>query len=149
MDYKNNPEYILIENDGPEIVSTNFWSSELAEKGYAYISTNARTIRLLVPPKMEPQITDMKTAKELIISRGPHLGLKRDDMFEFLFEDKTESPYMLIFSPGQFERLPNKADDGGDFTATIWVQGSDGESKCVCTLPCRYRVVPRLPWLKP
>jgi hypothetical protein len=30
------------ENNGPEIVSTNYWLSEHAQRGYVYLSINAR-----------------------------------------------------------------------------------------------------------
>lgn len=138
-----------MENDGPDIVATNYWESSLAKNGYVYISSNAGAIRILVPHQIQHQIADMKTAKMLIISRGPHVRLSRDDLFEFMFDDGSNSPFVLNLSPGQMERLPDQSDVGSDFIATIWIHGSDGESKCIFTVPCRYRVVPDLPCLKP
>ena len=146
---ETNSKFIVIKNNGPEIESTNFWDTPLAQQGSIYVSVNARTIRLLVPPKSEDQIPEMKTGKKLIISRGPHPQMGRNDMFELLFDDRTQSPFVAYLAPGHFERLPNAEDVGSDFTATIWVQSSDGGNRCVLTLPCRYRTAPHLPWLKP
>ena len=62
---------LTIRNDGPEIAETNYWTSEQAKAGYLYLSTNAGTFRLLVPEKRIEFVTEMLTASEAILSRGP------------------------------------------------------------------------------
>ena len=42
-------DLITIENNGPGILSTNYWGTPHAEKGYCYLSINAGAFRLLGP----------------------------------------------------------------------------------------------------
>ena len=62
---------IQIENNGPEISSTNYFDSEHAQKGYFFLSTNAGCVRLLVPDIRRSDIAEFKTAKYVVLSRGP------------------------------------------------------------------------------
>jgi len=48
MDGKNKM-ITTIENDGPDIVTTNYWTTEHEQRGLFYVSINAGTCRLLVP----------------------------------------------------------------------------------------------------
>ncbi|MDX9788933.1 MAG: hypothetical protein RBT11_19320 [Desulfobacterales bacterium] len=47
---------IQISNDGPEILSTNYWETEHAKKGFLYMSINAGAFRLL-PQSSVPKKT--------------------------------------------------------------------------------------------
>ena len=40
---------LKIENNGPEIISPNYWDSDYAKKGYVYLSVNAGAFRLRGP----------------------------------------------------------------------------------------------------
>lgn len=40
---------ITISNDGQKIVSTNYWDTEHAKRGFLYLSWNAGAGRLLLP----------------------------------------------------------------------------------------------------
>ena len=63
--------HLFIENDGPEILSTNFWQSALARAGTFYLSTNAGAFRLLVPTQHQGSLREMRRAHTCIVSRGP------------------------------------------------------------------------------
>jgi hypothetical protein len=47
-------EKLLIENRGPAITRTNYWSTPHAADGYLHLSPNAGALRILVPPPTEP-----------------------------------------------------------------------------------------------
>ena len=40
---------LKVENDGPRIVSTNFFETDQAKAGKFFVSVNAGTLRLLIP----------------------------------------------------------------------------------------------------
>lgn len=40
---------ITVQNDGPDIASTNYWESAHAARGLCYLSGNAGALRLLAP----------------------------------------------------------------------------------------------------
>ena len=133
---------IKIENDGSEIVSTNYWDLEHAARGFCFLSLNAGTARLLVPKPMEPQIPEMTAAVSLaIITRGEFKGR---ESLEIMFEDGSNSPFALHMSTEQVDRLFSDADRHKEFRLSIWTQGGKQAE-----FPCRYRKAKRLPYLKP
>ena len=62
---------LRIENDGPLILSTNFYHTDLARRGLFYLSLNAGAFRLLVPPQHLGAVREMRTARDVVVSRGP------------------------------------------------------------------------------
>jgi hypothetical protein len=40
---------LQIKNDGPAIVSSNYWDTEYAQHGAVFLSVNVRAFRLLLP----------------------------------------------------------------------------------------------------
>ena len=64
------PEFISVISNGSEIAHTNYWETEMAEKGFLYLTEVLGTFRLLVPPIHLAALAEMKTAKEVIIYRG-------------------------------------------------------------------------------
>jgi hypothetical protein len=140
---------IGIDNNGPEIVSTNYWDTNYARKGYVFLSINAGTCRLLVPEAMLAAIPEWRAAREVIVSKGPWPDQGKAEALELLFEDDSDSPYALHIGTNQVDRIPLPADqDHADQPArwrfSTWTQ-IDGK---VLELPCRYRIVTRIPWLK-
>lgn len=136
---------LTIQNNGPEIVSTNYWQTEHAACGYVYLSINAGAFRILIPPSQEGAIAEMLTAREAIISRGPWADQGGREAMEILFEDFTDTPYSLCILAEQCDRLPADSDrNRTNLRLSIWtVAGKAGE------MPAKYRKVKRLPWLKP
>lgn len=132
---------ITIENDGPKIKSTNYWESENARKGLVYLSTNAGCVRLLVPDISSGFISEMKTGKHVIMSRGPWPAAGKDDAVELLFEDFTDTPFAIHLQAGQCDMLP---DGKGGWSFAAWTrEGVQVE------LPLKYRRVREIPWLRP
>ena len=139
---------IEIANDGPEIVTTNYWSTEHARKGYVYLSTNAGCLRLLVPEGSLPWLEDMRSAREVIVSRGPWPDADKDDAVELLFDDGTDEPFALHLSLEQADRLPLATDVDTPGTPPRWRFAAWTDQGKELEFPARYRIVSKIPWLK-
>ena len=93
---------LRIENDGPRVAASNFWESAMAQAGYFYASANAGALRLLVPPKREAEIIEMLSAREVVATKGVH-RVERRLMLELLFDDGTDSPFVLFLCQEQVD----------------------------------------------
>lgn len=62
---------MIVHNRGQAIVSTDFWDSHQAQAGYYFLSWNAGAGRLLVPDSQKAVLREMKSAREILVSRGP------------------------------------------------------------------------------
>lgn len=133
--------FFKIENDGKDIVSTNYFDSEYAHKGYYFLSTNAGCVRLLIPDSQIAALFEFKTAKYAILSRGPWPAQARNDAIELLFEDFSDSPYVIHMVLDQCDILP---DGKGAWVLALWTRRGK-QFQC----PLKYRRVDRLPYLKP
>ena len=130
----------LIQNDGPDIQQTDYWATEAACAGYAYLSWNAVAARRLLPPAMASAIVEMQTAKMVIISRGPWKAIGGQIALELLFEDHSDEPYCITLLETQTDRHLPDDNQGGGFSFIVWT--SEGK---VLTLPAKFRTVPTLP----
>jgi len=140
-------DVLFIRNNGPLIAATNYWETELAAAGKMYLSTNDKAFRLLLPTTWEKDLPELATGKRVIVSRPRNPGKFE---IELLFEDDSPSPYVIHLSAGQIERVPLPEDDGrGDLECTVWTQPRRGVPHEALRRPAAYRLVPRLPWLKP
>ena len=133
---------ITIGNDGGDIKETNYFQTPQSLEGIIFFSVNGGCIRALVPESMAEVIPEMKTGKEVIISRGPMPSQGIDDAFEIMFDDHSDTPFSISVSVGQWDMLP-EADDRWSFTA--WGPGG----KVFECDRCMVRHVDKLPWLKP
>ena len=134
---------LIIHNDGAVITGTNYWDSELAKEGLFYLSWNAGVGRLLVPNARRCDLREMSSAAYVIVSRGPWHERGGRDALELLFEDGSDSPYVIHLSVEQTDRM---LPDGNQsrFVITVWQR--DGNE---LQLPGRYRVVNTIPCLDP
>jgi hypothetical protein len=136
-------QMIEVQNDGPNIVKTNYWLSEWNKKGIMACSLNAGDFRILLPDSMKNQVPEMKTGKEIIISKGIYRGRKA---YEILFDDHTSDPYCLHMGDNQMVSLQvADSEQGKSLMVSVWVRGP----KKVLDMPARFRVVDNLPYLKP
>jgi hypothetical protein len=136
---------LYIKNDGPRIAATNYWESGYARAGIFYISVNASTFRLLVPSVRRNTLADMRTAHEVVISRGPWPAAGRQDAIELMFEDGSDVPFALHVGTEQIDRLPLASDVGREVRCTVWTAGPVE----ALSLPAYYRIVERLPCMEP
>lgn len=135
---------IIFRNDGTQIAHTNYWTSDLAKAGYAFLSYNAGAARLLLPPALAPAVEEMKLAREVILSVG-HWPAKQADGVEVMFEDDSDSPWALHMSLEQCDRRLPEDNQGGGFFVSVWTEDL-GE---VFRLPARFRKVAQIPCLAP
>ncbi len=135
---------ITIENQGQRIVTTNYWDSEHAGRGYFYLSWNAGAGRILVPDVQKPVLREMKTASEVILSRGPWTDQGGREGIELLWEDGTDNPFVITLATDQCDRLIPETDQGGGFVIAAWTR-----TGLKHRWPGRYRVVDGLPCLQP
>ena len=140
---------IEIHNNGQDILSTNYWQTEHSERGYLYCSINAGCFRLLIPPAQESQIPEMQTAREVIVSRGAWPEAGKLEAIEIMFEDDSDSPYCLHLGSEQLDQLPLDADRDRPGQPPRWKFSAHTRAGKAFELPCRYRVVKKIPYLKP
>jgi hypothetical protein len=140
---------LRIENHGPLIVASNFWEPPECYEEKFFLSTNAGAFRLLVPRSQEPAVSEMATAREIIVSSGPWPAAGRDDGIELLFDDGTETPFVLHVSVESLDRLPLDADAGREWIFSAWTAPRRRGPHKGLERPAWYRRVPRIPWLKP
>jgi hypothetical protein len=134
---------LIIANRGQEIASTNFWSSEEASAGMAYLSWNAGAARLLVPPSLVRDLPSMAAARHVIITFGKWREQHDGDAYEVLFEDNSDEPYCLLIVSEQSDRKLPASANGVRFPFFIWTAAG-----CQHQRPGYYRLGP-IPCLEP
>lgn len=140
---------IQIENEGAEILSTNYWASPLNNEGTIVCSLNAGALRLLIPDVHRDMIFEMLTGKEVIVSKGKVTAKGRGrgrTGYEFLFEDRTDTPFVLTI--GENQMVPFQVantENGKPILVSGWTRGPKKEFE----MWGRFRVVKRLPCLAP
>ena len=139
---------ITIHNHGPLILSTNYWDSELTQAGKLWVSINAGAIRVLLPPQLYGMLSDMRTAKECILSRGPWLEQDAPDGVEILWDDGSDSPFALHLTPASFDMLPAEPAKGREWICSTWTS-KDGKPHKSLERICHWRRVPKIPCLLP
>lgn len=133
---------LTIENDGPEIVASNFWDSEMARHGYFFLSVNGGAARLLIPDSRISEVAEMETGKFVILSRG--LWMKKANALELLFDDGTEEPYSIHLGPEQLDRLIPPHESRRDLTFSAWSRNAIK----LFERPAKFRMVKILPCLE-
>jgi len=133
---------LQIENANADIISSNFWDSVVAQRGYFFISFNAGAARLLVPDNRLGEVPEMQTGHTVIISQGPLAG--KAGATELLFEDGSDTPYSMHLDPAQTDRQLPQTDNGRDLVFTAWCRGPVQ----LFSRPAKFRLVRKLPCLE-
>lgn len=136
--------FITTQNKGREIVDTNYFGSEMEQRGYIFMSSNAGSFRLLLPSSLNHTLPDIKTGKYAVISRGPIPEGGKHDGVEIMFEDHSDDPYSFVISPEQYDWMAGNADNNYEFVLDVWTAAGHQLS-----MPCYFRTVNKLPCLKP
>ena len=131
-------------NKGQELLSTNCWESEPTHKGYCYLSLNAGAVRFLVPPVFEKNIKEMVNGVDFVIMTAgkmeTHIG--NQDAYEILFEDNSDSPYVIHIMASQSDRKFAQEDfNKKDFPFVIYTAAGKqnelrGHLRRAKKLPC-------------
>jgi hypothetical protein len=90
-------EPIQIVNDGPLLLSTNYWATEPAGRGLMLLCGNAGALRLLVPKAAEHNLQEMRTGSSVTIERSQD----REREVDVVFEDGTKSPFFVALHARQ------------------------------------------------
>jgi hypothetical protein len=117
------PPVITIENDGAKLVATNYWQTEQAAAGFYYLTTNAGTVRLLVPAsRAKPELmADMaRNVREVVLTRGTFEG--HDNCVEVMFEDGGQSPFCIHIDAKQIDRQWIPTDEHKRWRFAIWTE---------------------------
>lgn len=142
-------QIIIIENAEKEIARTNFYDTQVSERGCYYCSINAGAFRLLAPPSKASAIKEMMTGKVCVVTYGMHRHYFRP-MFEFLFDDDSDTPFALFLDDTQsVDRiLPSYEKKRSDLVISVWTKGIDDSPNKAFQMPAFYRTG-NLPCLKP
>jgi hypothetical protein len=137
-------------NNGPLIVSSTYWGSDMEKMGLLYLSINAGAFRLLLPAGREDLVEEMRTGKTIVISRGPWADPvgRGNDSLEILFDDGTKTPFSIHLGAPQADRLPADSDAGRECILSVWM-APGGVPEMVFQSKCWYRLAPRIPFLQP
>jgi hypothetical protein len=113
-------------NDGPLLVASDYWQSEIAAAGKLYVSINADCFRLLVPQSQHTVISDMRPkAKHIVVSLLPRdKWVYREYCLEWMVEDGSDTPWACHLSPGAVNRAPNHEDVGKKWLGSVWHIGA-------------------------
>lgn len=143
-----------VHNHGPLILETDYWSGPLNQRGLFFASVNAGAIRLLVPSAHTAAVADMRTAKHVVLSRGPWPQARKPgerywpEGIELLFDDGSDSPFALHLTPESFDLLPAAPEPGREWVLSVWTT-KDGRPHKALERICHWRQVEKLPCLKP
>ncbi len=138
------PDMLTILNAGQAIKKTNYFDSAHARAGMCYLSWNAGAGRVLLPDSLLPDIQEMRSAKYVVVSRGPWTDQGGREAIELLFEDGSDDPFCLHLVIEQTDRRIPETDQGGGFVITICTRA--GEQ---LRFAGKYRVVEEIPCLLP
>lgn len=118
-----------IENSGAEIAATNYWRSQYNERDFAYLSSSAGALRLLLPSATATAwLAEIKTAQKVIIE--PSLrGAQYPNHLDLVFDDGSKNPFILTIDK---ERQIDRGLSGGQYELVVYA----GSLKNRHTLPC-------------
>jgi hypothetical protein len=86
-----------IVNEGPLLLSTDYWFTEPASRGLMLLCGNAGALRLLVPAAAEHNLAEMRTGTSVTIERS----MTPDRAVDVVFEDGTKSPFYVALHQRQ------------------------------------------------
>jgi len=85
------------------ITNTTYWDTDVCEAGSYHLVFSVDTYSLLIPENKDDWLEEIVEAESVVITRGNYNG--KNDCFEIMFEDNTETPFMIIISDEQFSRV--------------------------------------------
>lgn len=110
---------VRIQNDGPRVVSTDYWQTEHAARGLVYVSGNAGVWRLLLPRAAHGCLPGIRTGKSVSIEPSLQEPAR---CWDVVFEDGSDSPFFIAVDSRQFDRA---VEPGRNVRLTIYPEGLD------------------------
>ncbi len=129
------------------LVSTGFWNTSFAKQGGMFLASNGPAFQLLLTNAQIPAVAEaMRTATEVIVTRGPWDLAGGADGMEVMFEDGSDSPFSIHLAEDQCLWMPPRSKSGSaDLRCTVSGPG------CVeiGTFRAKFRWAREIPCLKP
>jgi hypothetical protein len=148
-------EAILLEqDDGSNILSTNYWETETERSGVVLVYPRQGVLRLLMPRRYwGEELKAMQLADCVVLSRGPWPAGGTDDAVEFLFEDFSSNPFVMILARESFvgSGLPDEYPSGlrgSRWRVALWTLAG-GKPEEAAFKACYWRRVKSLPCGEP
>lgn len=124
----------IVKNEGLQIVSTNYWTTPRAARGYLYLSVRSRTVRVLLPETVAGDfLRETANADRAAVTLA---GADSKNPVHLLWEDGTNTPFVMSLDVRQCDFVLPRSVAGRWDTLAIYVPGSAGvESvRCVRTI---------------
>lgn len=123
-----------IQNNGREIVATDYWSTPNGATATAY-SINAGALRVLLAANLAQSCADIATGRIAVLSIGTDKRVWRTRA-GIMFDDDSDSPFCLETDLEAFDRLPDaSADSRRDLECIVYAPGL----RVVARMPLRIR----------
>jgi hypothetical protein len=133
---------ITVSNDGPHVIATNYFDTPQAQQGFLYASWNAGALRLLLPDNQTHALAEMRSARNVVVTKGHHAAAGRE-LFEILFDDDTDEPFMVLLDPNNSDRQVGRESHGKPLSVHVYTR-----TGCAGSWRGQFRLAP-LPCLKP
>lgn len=139
---------IQIENQGQDIISSNYWGSDIEKQRLLFLSPNAGAIRLLVPRNYEAELQDMtKDCDYVIVTRGKWNGA---EAVEILFENHSHTPYSITLTADSCLMLPGNPGSDRQWGFAIWTLDETTNRPIKrYAFKSKWRRADELPYLRP
>lgn len=97
------PDDVILQfcNSGEDLIDTNYFNTDLARSGYAYLTWNAGVARLLLPESLEQHLPDMLFAYAVAIT---HTRQSEREVLQIQFEDGSSAPLVLTIETRMTDR---------------------------------------------
>lgn len=136
---------ITITNRGPDIAATDYWDCPANEWGILHLSVNAGAFRLLIPRGLECLLNEIATAKRVVITRGPWRELPNLDAVELLFDDESDSPFVVHLGADQCATLPPASEHGKTCVFSAWTAPRRNGPRKALERPAVFHAAERVP----
>ena len=130
-----NTKLLEIQNNGQELVATNFWNSEIAKHGRFYLSFNAGALRVLLPDSTSHWLSEMRTAKTVDLCRYESIA---GPVYDVIFDDGSSRPFSITTTVNGSDRLLPRSEHNKRITISVWTKGADGMPSCRLRLRGRF-----------
>lgn len=134
-----------IENNGQDILYTDFWKSTIANKSLYFLSCHEMCFRLLIPSSRTSDIRDIITGEEVLVTYGIW---QFQESIEILFEDHTDTPYRLYIPGFMSDFTPSASQRDRKGQPHKWLFKAYSENGLIHEAPARLRFKKNLPYRK-
>ena len=126
------------------LTDTDYWDSELCKNGFYYMAFNNGVYSLLIPEAKTDILDEIRQAHAVVITKGNYK--ERRNCFEIMFDDSSETPFMMILESEQVLLHPTEEHKGWKGIFIIYI--GDLRKKCQFD-SVYYRTAENIPFLKP